>query len=163
MKIIFKQYKEYNFEDLEKCIEDLQDFLVEIDPLKRLRRLPEYGKSYSKNLIQKIFKQNGLVILVYDNKKIVGCIAGIIETQSKNDLFECVPTKSGRILELFILDSYRGLKLGNRLMQKMEKYFKKNNCDVVRVEVFTPNKNARNFYEKLDYSERISDMIKLLK
>ena len=86
-----------------------------------------------------------------------------IETQSKNNLFECVPTKSGRILELFILDSYRGLRLGKKLMQQMENYFKKNNCDIVRVEVFVPNKNAHNFYEKLDYSDRVIDMIKLLK
>lgn len=163
MKITFKQYRKSNFEDLEKCMEKLQDFLVDIDPLKRLRRLPAYGKNYTKNLIKKIFKQEGLIILAYDKEKIVGCIAGVIEKQSKENLLECIPTRSGRILELFVLNSYRGLRLGKQLMQRIEDYFKKNKCDIVRVEVFVPNKNTHNFYQKLDYSDRVIDMVKLIK
>ncbi len=163
MGIIFNHYRESNFEDLEKCMEKLQDFLVDIDSLKRLRKLPAYSKNYTKSLVKKIFKQEGLIILAYDQEKIVGCIAGIIEKQSKDNLLEYIPTKPGRILELFVLDSYRGLRLGKQLMQPMEDYFKKNDCDVVRVEVFVPNKNAHNFYQNLDYSDRVVDMIKLLK
>jgi len=163
MEITFKQYRESNLEDLERCMEKLQDFLVSIDSLKRLRRPPAFGKNYTKNLIKKISKQQGLIILAYDKEKIVGCIAGVIEKQSKDNLLECIPTKSGRILELFVLGGYRGLRLGKRLMQRMEDYFKKNKCDIVRVEVFVPNKNTHNFYQKLDYSDRAIDMIKLLK
>ncbi len=144
-------------------MEKLQDFLGDIDPLKRLRRLPAYSANYTKNLIKKIFKQDGLIILAYDKEKIVGCIAGIIEKQSKDNLFECIPTKPGRILELFVFEGYRGLKLGKKLMRKMEDHFKKSKCDIVRVEVFVPNKNARHFYQKLDYSDRVIDMVKLLK
>ena len=93
----------------------------------------------------------------------MGCIAGNIEQQSKDNLLECIPTKSGRILELFVSDSYRGLELGKKLMQKMEDYFQKNKCDVVRIEVFVPNKNTHHFYQNLDYSDRVVDMIKKLK
>ncbi|MDP4007593.1 MAG: hypothetical protein Q8P68_00190 [Candidatus Peregrinibacteria bacterium] len=36
-------------EILVKFMEDLQDYLVQIDPLKRRRRLPQYGRwSYRK-------------------------------------------------------------------------------------------------------------------
>jgi ribosomal protein S18 acetylase RimI-like enzyme len=163
MKITFKLYNKFYFKDLEICMKELQDFIVNIDPLERLRRLPRYGKNYTRNLIKKILKQNGLIILMYDEEKIVGCIAGIIEKQSKDNLLECIPTKAGRILELFVLNSYRGLRLGKRLMQKMEDYFKKNKCDIVRVEVFVPNKDAHYFYQHLDYSDRVVDMIKRLK
>lgn len=163
MEIIFRQYRESNFEDLKKCMERLQDFLVGIDPLKRLRRLPAFSKNYTRNLIKKIFKQDGLIILAYDKEKIVGCIAGIIEKQSRDDLYGCIPTKSCRILELFVLDSYRGSRLGKKLMQRMEDYFKKNGCDIVRVEVFVPNEDAHIFYQQLGYSDRVIDMIKLLK
>lgn len=124
MEIIFKQYTKSNFKDLEKCMEKLQDFLIDIDPLKRLRRLPAYSKNYTKNLIEKISKQEGMIILAYDKEKIVGCIAGTIEKQSKDNLLECIPTKPGRILELFVLDSYRGIRLGKQLMQQIENYFK---------------------------------------
>ncbi len=163
MKITFKCYRKTNFKDLERCMEKLQDFLVKIDPLKRLRRLPEYGEDYTKNLIKKVFKQEGIIILMYDKEEAVGCIAGIIEKQSKDDLLECVPTKSGRVLELFVLDSYRGLGLGKRLMQKMEDYFEKNKCDIVRIEVFVPNKKTRKFYQNLGYYDRVVDMLKKLK
>ena len=61
------------------------------------------------------------------------------------------------------MDSYRGLRLGKKLMRQMENYFKKNKCDAIRVEVFAPNKNAHNFYERLDYLDRVIDMVKLLK
>ena len=48
-------------------------------------------------------------------------------------------------------------------MSKMENYMRKKKCEIIRVEVFEPNKAAHNFYEKLDYKDRVIDMIKLLK
>jgi len=101
--------------------------------------------------------------LAFDQDKIIGCIAGIIDKQSKDGRLECVPTKSGRILELFIFEDYRGLDLGKKLMETIENYFKKHNCNIIRVEVFTPNENAHYFYKKLNYFDRVSDMIKILK
>lgn len=163
MEIKFQPYKESNLKDLEICMEKLQDYLIEIDPLKRLIRLPTYGKKYTQNLIKKILKQDGLIILAYDEKKIIGCIAGTIEVQSKDNLLECIPTKSGRVLELFVLESYRGHQIGKRLMEKMEEYFKKKNCDIIRIEVFKPNTNTHNFYQRLNYQDRVIDMVKSLK
>lgn len=163
MNISFKAYKKEDFEDLKRCMEKLQDFLARIDPLKRLRRAPNYGKKYTKKLVNKISKQNGLIILAHDKEKIVGCIAGFIEKQSKGDFLECVPTKPGRVLELFVLDSHRGFGVGKKLMKSMEDYFKKKKCTAVRVEVFSPNEKAHEFYKRLNYNDRTTDMIKVLK
>ena len=44
-------------EILVQLIEELQDYLIALDPLKRLRRLPEYGEVYVSNLLNKIDKQ----------------------------------------------------------------------------------------------------------
>ena len=44
----------------------------------------------------------------------------------------------------------------------MENYFKKNKCDIVRIEVFVSNKKAHGFYQKMNYNNRIIDMIKLI-
>lgn len=93
----------------------------------------------------------------------VGCIAGIIEKQSKKDLLECAPTKAGKILELYVAESYRNHGIGKMLMKKIEAYFRKKKCDLVRVDVFSPNKAAFIFYVGLHYQERMRDMIKLLK
>ncbi len=43
-----------------------------------------------------------------------------------------------------------------------ESYFKSKNCDVVRVDVFSPNTLAHEFYRKFGYCDRIVDMIKIV-
>ncbi|MDD4984063.1 MAG: GNAT family N-acetyltransferase [Candidatus ainarchaeum sp.] len=163
MEIIFKEYKETDFKDLALCMERLQDYVVVIDPLKRLHRLKNKGEFYTNNLIKKINKGNGRIILAYDKKKIIGCIAGIIEKHTKDDLLECIPSKIGRILELFVSGDYRGHDIGKKLMTKMEDYFKEKKCDTLRVEVFVPNQGAHSFYKKLGYHDRMVDMIKPIK
>ena len=163
MKITFQNYKESNFDDLKLCLEKLQDFVVELDPLKRLRRPSTFGKKYTQNLVKKISKQNGEIILAKDKKKIVGFVVGVIEKQPKSDLLECIPTKSGRVSELFVSDKYRGCGIGKQLMQRMEKYFKSKKCDVIRIEVFAPNIDAHKFYQQMGYDDRAIHLIKKIK
>jgi GNAT superfamily N-acetyltransferase len=163
MNIKFKSYEKSDFENLVQCIENLHNFIISIDPLKRLRRLPTYGTYYANNILKKVKKMHGLILLAYNQEKIVGCIVGIIEEQNKYDLLEYIPTKGGRILDLFVADTYRNLGIGNKLMQQMEDYFKQNECDIIRVDVFEPNKFAHSFYLKHKYSDRVIDMVKSLK
>jgi hypothetical protein len=42
----------------------------------------------------------------------------------------------------------------------MEEYFRANQCDIIRVEVFVPNVLAHGFYSGLKYEDRSFDMIK---
>lgn len=163
MKIKFKEYQKNDFKDLDHCMVQLQNFLVKMDPLKRLRRGQKYSPQYSQNILEKVTKYDGVIFLVYDDKKIVGCIVGIIEKQSAKNLLECIPTQAGRIVELFVSSKYRSLGIGKQLMSKMENYMRKKRCDVIRVEVFEPNKSAHNFYRKFDFQDRVIDMIKILK
>ena len=162
MEIEFKKYQKKDFNTLVKCMENLQDLIVSLDPLKRQRRLQNYGKSYTNNLIKKINKQNGIIFFACDEENIVGCIAGIIEKQNKAELFGCVPTKAGRVQELFVLEVYRGKRIGKKLMKLIEDYFRKKKCDVVIVDAFGPNKPAHNFYKKFNYSDRVIGLIKIL-
>jgi ribosomal protein S18 acetylase RimI-like enzyme len=163
VKIKLKKYQKTDFKEFDHCMIRLQDFLVKIDPLARLRRTPDFSPQYAKNVLDKIAEYNGVIFLAYDGGKIAGCIAGIMEKQSKKNLSECVPTKAGRIVELFVADTYRSQGIGKILMSKMEDYMRKKKCDVIRVEVFKPNEAAHNFYKKMDYNDRVIDMIKLLK
>lgn len=45
-------------------------------------------------------------------------------------------------------------------MDKIEEYFKLNNCEYVLVDVFAYNKNAINFYDKKGYHPRMYTAIK---
>lgn len=159
-KITFRKYQKSDFNGLVNCMIQLQDYLISIDPLKLLHRPSEYGKQYTKNLIKKINKSDGIIFLAQHENEIVGCIAGIIEKQSKEDLLELVPKKTGRIIELIVSEKHRDKGIGKELMRLVEDYFRKKKCDFVRVEVFEPNHAAINFYKKLAYNRRVTDMIK---
>ncbi|MDD4353881.1 MAG: GNAT family N-acetyltransferase [Candidatus Nanoarchaeia archaeon] len=163
MQITFKEYDDSFFYDLKKCMEELQDYIVSVDSLKRNRRLPKFGISYTKNIIKKVKKNNGLIILVYIKEKIAGCIVGLLENQPKSELLEYIPEKGARVEELIILKEFRGLGLGEKLMKKMEYFFKGKECTSIRIKVFEPNNKARIFYKKLGYNERVIDLFKIIK
>jgi ribosomal protein S18 acetylase RimI-like enzyme len=161
MKI--KKYQNHYSQDFDSFMVQLQDFLAKIDPLQRLHRGPGYSPRYFQNILKKVAKQEGVIFIAFDGKVAVGCVAGIIEKQSKEDLLECVPTRAGKILELFVVDEYRNAGIGKQLMSKLEDYFRTKKCDVIRLGVFAPNLAAHDFYAKLGYQDRYIDMLKVLK
>ena len=162
MEMIIQEYQNSNREHLISLIVALQDYLVNIDPLQRLRRLSSFGEVYVDSLLGKINESNGKIILAKQEQEFVGCIAGIIEEQKDEDRVGTITSRAGRILELIVLENYRGHGIGSELMEKMEEYFRANKCDVVRVEVFVPNALAHRFYSRLQYVDRSFDMLKRL-
>jgi len=64
-----------------------------------MRRLPPWGKLYTTSLLHKIKKHTGIIFVAEINTEIVGVIARIILKQTKLDLLEVKPTKSGLIVE----------------------------------------------------------------
>jgi len=153
------EYKN-NKKVLVKLIEELQDYLIQMDPLKRLRRLPEYGEIYTDNLLKKIKKHKGIIYIAEIENIPVGMVVGIIEDYTKNDEIESIPSKTARILELIVSEKYRGKNIGSLLMQSIERYFQKQGCDIIRIAVFAPNTKTHSFYQKLNYQDRVIDMVK---
>jgi ribosomal protein S18 acetylase RimI-like enzyme len=143
-----------------KCMEELQDYLVKVDEMKFTRRMPEYGEHFTEKLLQEVRDKNGRIYVSLDEGRIVGFIAGIVYEWSTEVLLECIPLKSGRILELFVDSEHRRQGIGKMLMRKIEEYFRISGCDVYRVEVFEPNTEAYQFYRGLGYQDRIVDMMK---
>jgi len=101
------------------------------------------------------------VATTHENQ-IIGFIAGLIKRQSTDDLLECIPSKDGVILELFVKKKFRRRNVGTMPMAKIEDCFKEEGCTISRVEAFEPNIKAHNLYSKLGYADRIVDMIKKL-
>lgn len=158
--IQIRKFSGFDRKDLVRCLEGLCDYLIPLDPIKRIRRLPPWGTSYTRSLLQKIKRNNGVIYLAQCDGKTIGIIAGIILKQNKLDLLEFAPTKFGRVLELFVEEKLRGKHVGQLLIEKMEDYFRSAKCDFVRIEVFEPNVNARSFYQRLGYNDRVIDLIK---
>ena len=159
--IIIRKYVSRDYEALVSLMEQLQDYLVGIDQLQRLRRQEQYGKSYTDKVLTKIEKEQGIIFLVKESDKAIGVIVGVIEIQTAQNLLECIPTKTGRIIDLYVDKEYRSRGIGILLMNKLESYFLKQKCTIIKVEVFVPN-SARLFYENYGFHDRTVDMIKVL-
>jgi ribosomal protein S18 acetylase RimI-like enzyme len=144
-------------------MEDFQDYLIAIDPLQRLRRLPKYGQSYTKRFINSVKNKEGKVFVAFKEKQLIGFIGGVIEKQTKIDLLGCVPSKDGRILELFVSPAFRSKGIGKMLMSKMEDYFNKKQCTTIRLELLASNNLVHDFYKSMNYTDRTINMIKILK
>jgi GNAT superfamily N-acetyltransferase len=106
--------------------------------------------------------QDGTILLATIEKEATGYIAGIVAAQSEDDLVECLPTKDGHILDLFVSSEHREKGIGALLLQEMETYFRKHGCGAVWVDCFTPNAFAHQFYELQGYGDRVISMLKKL-
>ncbi len=163
MNFKIREYTPPDEKVLQQFMEKLQDHIIALDSLRRNRRLPGYGEMYVGKLLKIVSEKNGLILFAADGEAIIGCIAGIIEPETEDDLLERVPTTCGRVKELFVLENYRSQKVGKLLMGAMEDYFRARKCTVMMLEVFQPNQKAHSFYLHQGFEDRMIDMIKLLK
>jgi len=162
MKVTIRKYRCADRTEFVRLMEELLDYLVSIDDLKRERRMPEYGESYTERTLQNVEKNNGIICVAESEGRVIGLVVGIMPEQTKEELLERVPFKRGVVLELIVENGYRGKGVGIMLMESIEGYFKQNGCSVSGVDVFFPNKNAYRLYGKLGYSERTIWMTKKL-
>jgi ribosomal protein S18 acetylase RimI-like enzyme len=162
MEVAIRKYRGSDRTAFVGLMEELQDYLVSIDELKRIRRMPEYGESYTQRTLQNVAKNNGVIYVAETKGQIVGLVVGIIHEQTKEELLEHVPFKRGVVLELVVKDAYRKSGVGTLLMREMEAYFKHKGCSVAGVDVFSCNKNAYRLYWKLGYRDRDIWMTKKL-
>lgn len=158
--ITITKYTDEKKADFIKLLEELQDHIVAIDPLKRFVRMPEYGERYANELIEQVGRQNGAIIFAERENIALGVIVGIVEELTENDLQECVPAKLGTILQLIVSGNHRGENIGSLLLEQIEKYFISQKCDISYVGVVEPNVRARDFYQKKGYTNRIITLMK---
>ena len=92
-------------------------------------------------------------------------INGGIKKESEmfySDYLDYKCPKRGIITELIVTSKIKSNGIGKELIDKMENYFRDNNCEYVLVDVFAYNENAINFYERKGYHPRMHTDIKKL-
>lgn len=163
MSIKIRKYQNKDKEQLIETMNNFQDYLVAIDDMKRIIRLPTYGKEYVKKTLKELKECHG-VLYVGENeeKKIVGIGAGIIRKPTKISRLDHIPTKAGQLTELYVAPEYRGKNLGKLLIQAVESYFIEKKCTVIVLEVLAVNHQAYEFYKRSGYKDRDYTMIKVL-
>ena len=85
---------------------------------------------------------------------------GCVRQYDKYDYLDYKCPKTGIITELIVSQKLRSRGIGQKLIHKMEKYFKSIDCEYILVDVFAYNKNAFNFYSKNNYHTRMNTMVK---
>lgn len=162
LEVTFRKYRPSDKSSIIRLMDRFGDYLAFIDHMGRQRKLPKFSECFTEKFLREVNRNAGVVYIAERRGQIVGFIAGALERQSKEDLLQCVPSNSARILELFVDEPFRRQGIGAELMKRIDEYFKQAGCDVVKVEVFEPNANAHQFYRKLGYSDRSFDLIKRL-
>ncbi len=160
MKII--EYEDKYLEDVKDLLVELEEYIVSIDKDDLDQVHPEYREKMAILDLKEVKNNNGKCYVAIENDKVIGLIMGYVRTYDKYDYLDYKCPKSGKVSELVIAKGTRGKGVGQKLMNKMEEYFKSIGCEYVFVDVFAYNENAINFYKKNGYHGRMINNIKKL-
>lgn len=160
MQII--EYEDKYLEDVRDLLTELEEYIVSIDKDQLDQVHPEYHEKMALVDLDEVNMNNGKCYLAIEDEKAVGLIMGTIPPYDKYDYLDYKCPKRGMITELIVTSKIRSKGVGHALMNKMEEYFKLNNCEYVLVDVFAYNENAINFYDKKGYHTRMHTDIKKL-
>jgi ribosomal protein S18 acetylase RimI-like enzyme len=156
------EYEDKYLEDVKDLLVELEEYIVSIDKDHLDQVHPEYREKMAIIDLEEVNKNNGKCYLAIENEKAIGLIMGTIPPYEEYDYLDYKCPKRGIITELIVTSKIRSKGVGQVLMDKMEEYFKLNNCEYVLVDVFAYNDNAINFYNKKGYHPRMHTDIKKL-
>ena len=160
MEII--EYNEKYLEDVKDLLVELEEYILSIDKDNLDQLHPEYREKMAILDLEEVNKYNGKCYLAIENDKAIGLIMGCIPPYDEFDYLDYKCPRRGEITELIVTNKTRSKGIGQKLINKMEEYFKSVGCEYVLVDVFGYNDKAINFYEKSGYHTRMLVDIKKL-
>ncbi len=149
------EYEEKYLEDVRDLLVELEEYIVSIDKDCLDRVHFEYREKMALLDLKEVKNNKGKCYLMLDSNRVVGLIMGYVRKYDKYDYLDYKCPLSGEISELIVSKEVRGNGIGQKLMQKMEEYFKSINCEYIFIDVFAYNENAIKFYEKEGYHSRM--------
>jgi len=156
------EYEDKYLEDVRDLLTELEEYLVSIDYDHLDQVHPEYHEKMALLDLEEVRNYNGKCYLAIEDDKAIGLIMGTIPPYDEYDYLDYKCPPRGEITELIVTSKVRSKGVGQQLMDKMEEYFKNNNCEYVLVDIFAYNDNAIKFYNKKDYHLRMLTGIKKL-
>ena len=154
------EYKEKYLDDVKDLLVELEEYILSIDKDDLDQLHPEYRDKMAILDLEEVNKNNGKCFLALENDKVIGLIMGCIIEYDKYDYLDYKCPKAGEITELIVSKNVRSKGVGLALMNELEIYFKKLNCEYIHVDVFAYNEIGINFYNKTGYHNRMHTMIK---
>lgn len=162
-EFVYIQYSDRYKSELRKLLEQLQEYIVELDTFDRVIRAEAFGEYYTDKLISNIETNGGKIFIAIDGEVVVGMIVAVILERAFEISLQIKDHKYGEIEKLFILEEYRGRGVGSELFKLAEDYLKnEQKCDFIEIVVFGDNKEAYDLYSKKGYRPREYVMLKKL-
>lgn len=161
MQII--EYEDKYLEDVNNLLVELAEYIVSIDRDNLDHVHPKYREEMAILDLKEVKNNNGKCYVAIENNKAIRLIIGYVRIYDEYDYLDYKCPKSGKVSELVIAKDARGKGIGQKLMNKMEEYFKSIGCEYVFIDVFAYNENAINFYKKNGYHGRMMIDIKKYK
>ena len=152
MKII--EYKEQYANDVKNLLQELQEYIVSLDPYHFNILKEDYSEKIFIKDMEEIKNNNGKVYLALENNVVVGLIMGVIRCPLIEFDYERL-NNMGEVIELIVTKNVRENMVGSKLLNKMEEYFKSQNCQTINIDVFGYNTIGKNFYSKNGYHTRM--------
>ena len=157
MKII--DYEDKYDKDVINLLEELQEYIISIDPYHFNIIKDDYKEKIFKKDIQEVENNKGKIYLAQDGNIIVGMIMGVIRKPIIEFDYERL-NNMGEVIEFIVTKKIRNKGIGYKLLNKMEEYFKEQNCQTINIDVFGYNDIAKNFYQKNGYHTRMMTVSK---
>lgn len=158
--IKISEYQSIYEDDVKELLVQLQEYLTEIDPYDVQTVAVDYSEEYFHLLMNNLQNNSGKMLLALLDGKAVGMIAALVEEKDCVDRLTTRCPKRGKIAELIVDEAFRGHGIGKKLIDEAEQYFKTLKCEFISVDVFAPNRTARDFYAKHGYGERNIEVLK---
>lgn len=158
-----REFKNDDIERIKDLLVELQQYVIEIDKYNLNIISTEYRDKYFNYVLEDCVSQQGKIFVAEDDNKIIGMIAGYIQTYDERDKLDYSCPKKGIVAELIVGKNLRSKGTGKILLNKMEEYFKSISCEYSQIDVFAYNNIAKNFYHKNNYEERMLTLFKKLK
>ena len=163
MSVRIRPYRAADRPALEALFDEFQEELVATDDLGRIWRPPGFGAAAAEQCLREVRDQEGQLLVAEAGGDAVGFAAGIVATLSPaDDLSTRAEERYGRVTELYVRLAARRRGIARELLARLDRHFAAAGCAAVRIEVFAPNRGARQFYERVGYRERNVELIRLL-
>ena len=108
MNLIIREYQSSDKDTFLALIKKLHDFVVDIDPIHRVRHMPGYAEFSVQKTLDTVSKQNGKIYFAEAEGEIAGFIVGVVgKKQTEEDLLEVISNTLGIILDLYVGERYR--------------------------------------------------------
>ena len=160
--MIIREYAPQDKAEVITLLVQLQEHLVAVDDENVQMLTDRYPKEYLNYLLDELRENHGVLFVLENATEIIGLVAGIIEPKDKEDILTNRCHIRGKVLDLIVSKDHRSGGAGTALLQAIEDYFRKHECEYICVDVFAPNKGAYTFYENNSYSPRNIGLYKRL-